>query len=295
MSRAALILRSASNRATRRIAIRWGEQLDMYPVVGFPKSGGTWLCRMLADALRLPFAQVPLLPVAMPSVLHGHWRYHPRLRNVTCTVRDGRDTMVSFYFYCKLHYEHGPPPRIRRMFEHLYGSRADLNDARANLPGFIEAIFKNPIGTRLTWPQYCREWHDRPGVSIVRYEQLLSDTEAQLARVTASLGRETDAWRLAWAAEGNSMRRTTGRRHGQEDRGSVVRKGIAGDWRAHFSDESCALFADLAGDTLVELGYEQSRDWRNWAVYPMDPHAARADETNSDLPSFGMSASGGPD
>lgn len=270
MSRGALLLRSASNRATRRIAIRWGERLEMHPVVGFPKSGGTWLCRMLADALRLPFAQVPLLPVAMPCVLHGHWRYHPRLRNVTCTVRDGRDTMVSFYFYCKLHYEHGPPPKIRRMFEHLYGGQPDLNDAEANLPRFIEAVFENPIGTRLTWPQYCREWHDRPGVCVVRYEQLLADTSSQLARIVKHLGKDADAWRLGWAVEGNSMRRVTGRGQGEEDRGSVVRKGVAGDWRTHFSDESRALFADLAGDALVELGYERSPDWRNWVKHPVE-------------------------
>lgn len=264
MSRSELILRAASARATRLMAARWGRRLGMHPVVGFPKSGGTWLCRMMADALRLPFAQVPLLPVAMPCVVHGHWRYHRKLRNTTCTVRDGRDTMVSFYYYCRLQLEDTGSPRLRRLFDRLYGPGCDLNDVRANLPRFIEAMFERPIGTPLDWGAYCAEWAGRPGVVTVRYEDLLADPGSILAGVLASHGHEPDPWRIGWAVEGNSMRRATGREPGQEDPGSFVRKGVAGDWKKHFSDESRDVFAARAGAALVELGYETSDDWHAW-------------------------------
>lgn len=265
MSRAALILRSASNRATRRIAIRWGEQLGMYPVVGFPKSGGTWLCRMLADAARLPFAQVPLLPVAMPCVVHGHWRHHPRLRNVTCTVRDGRDTMVSFYFYCRLQLEDTGSPRLRRMFKRLYGPGADLGDARANMPRFIEEMFERPIGTLMNWAEYNRAWLGRPGVAIVRYEALLADPARALAALMDQHGRTVPDWRIGWAVKGNDMRLVTGRDAGQADHRSFIRKGVSGDWRETFSREAMEIFADRGGEALVELGYERSASWREWS------------------------------
>ena len=33
------------------------------------------------------------------------------------------------------------------------------------------------------------------------------------------------------------------------------------------------VFADLAGDTLVRLGYEQSNDWKSWGACPEAPAA----------------------
>lgn len=277
MSLAAHTLRVVSNRATRRIAIRYGADLSMFPVLGFPRSGGTWLSKMLALTLDLPFAQIPALPVAMPSVVQGHWRYHPRLRNTTVITRDGRDVMVSFYFYCKLRYESGPTPRMRRMIERLYGRRPDLADTRRNLPVFIQEMFDRPIGSSLTWPEYCSEWSDRPGVARVRYEGLITDAPAELARLADFHNRPAAPERIRMAAEINSMARSIGRNPGEEDRGSIVRKGIAGDWVSHFSDESRERFADLAGGTLVQLGYERSPAWRSWSAATPQAGAGNAE------------------
>ena len=271
MSRAAHALRLVSNRATRRIAIRYGAVLPMFPVLGFPKSGGTWLSRMLALTFDLPFAQIPTLPVAMPSVVQGHWRPHPALRNATVITRDGRDVMVSFYFYCKLQYESGPAPRVRRMIERLYGRSPDLEDARSNLPDFIGEMFDRPIGSSLNWSRYCAEWAGQPAVARVRYERLIASPTDELERIARFHGRMADPQRVRLAVEINSMARLTGRKPGEEDRGSIVRKGVSGDWAEHFSDEARELFADLAGATLVKLGYERSAAWRTWPAPPAPP------------------------
>ena len=57
------------------------------------------------------------------------------------------------------------------------------------------------------------------------------------------------------------MARQTGRAPGAEDRGSFIRKGVAGDWVNHFTRETAELFDELAGDALVALGYESDRGW----------------------------------
>ncbi len=255
-------LRRAVNLANRRLAIHAGTRLRLYPVLGFPKSGTTWLCQMLADALGVPFAQLPRLPALRPSVLHGHWAYHPRLRPVVFVVRDGRDCMVSFYFFHKLMHDAGESTAFRT----LYPPGTDLNDVRSNLPRFIEHIFRRPTGARSTWPEYNRAWRDRPGVVYARYEPLRADPAAELARICRELGSPAPAESVTAAVERWSMPRLTGREPGQEDRGSFIRKGVSGDWVARFNAESRAIFADLAGDALVELGYERSADPVSWTT-----------------------------
>lgn len=258
-------LRRAANLANRRLAIHAGERLRLHPVLGFPKSGTTWLCQMLADTLALPFAQFPLFPVVRPSVLHGHWSYHPRLRRVVFVIRDGRDCMVSFYFFHKLMHDAGE----RTELPSLYPPGTDLNDVRSNLPRFIEHIFRRPMGAHSTWPQYNRSWLNRPGVVHTRYESLQADPAVELTRICEQLGSPVPPASVRAAVDRWSMPRVTGREPGQEDRASFIRKGTTGDWVACFNREARAIFADLAGDALVELGYERSADPQSWATSDM--------------------------
>jgi lipopolysaccharide transport system ATP-binding protein len=52
-----------------------------------------------------------------------------------------------------------------------------------------------------------------------------------------------------------------GRPRGQEDRSSHERKGIAGDWRNHFTPRITQAFKARFGGLLVATGYEPGLDW----------------------------------
>jgi len=41
----------------------------------------------------------------------------------------------------------------------------------------------------------------------------------------------------------------------------TFRKGISGDWRNHLSEKHIALFKELAGQMLIDLGYEHNFEW----------------------------------
>ena len=41
----------------------------------------------------------------------------------------------------------------------------------------------------------------------------------------------------------------------------TFRKGIPGDWRNNFSEKHIALFKELAGQMLIDLGYEHNFEW----------------------------------
>lgn len=42
---------------------------------------------------------------------------------------------------------------------------------------------------------------------------------------------------------------------------STFRKGVTGDWKNHWNDAHKKKFKDLAGDFLIELGYEKDFEW----------------------------------
>lgn len=261
-------MRRVSNRLTRQIALRWGETFPMYVVSEYPKSGGTWLGRMVADCLEIPLPRHTNLPLAMTCVVHNHWGYDPRLRRCIYLYRDGRDVMVSFYFHRMrwIHNERNPKyAGHAQKYEAMFGKGYDKDDTVANLARFIEHEFANPRDSRLTWRQHVESWGAPDGhehVAYVSYEQLREDCAGHLKRIVEHVaGRPIEDWRVDMAVDKFSMQRATGRKPGEEDRTTLIRKGVVGDWVNHFSREAAEVFDRLAGDTLVRLGYEADRGW----------------------------------
>jgi len=96
----------------------------------------------------------------------------------------------------------------------------------------------------------------------VRYEALLDDAASEVRRLTAFLGADDSAEAAEKCVEEASFTRwTKGREPGQEDSESLLRKGVAGDWKHVFTADDRRMYDRHAGDLLVELGYEADRDW----------------------------------
>lgn len=246
------VARAGAARATHLIARRWGVALGMYCVAEYPKSGGTWLARLLSDCLTLPIIQRTRLPIAMPSIMHGHWSSHQKAPNTVYVYRDGRDVMVSYYF----HVLRGPTSGPNKRPAFLTG------DSRVDLPRFIETEFAHPRSSRLAWSEHVSQWLAQPDVPRVSYENLVTDGHRALASVLAGLGRDDiDASTVDEALHRQSFQRLAKRSAGEEDESSFLRKGIVGDWRNHFTRASGQVFAERAGGTLRELGYEQDERW----------------------------------
>jgi hypothetical protein len=73
--------------------------------------------------------------------------------------------------------------------------------------------------------------------------------------------KQVDRRLLNEVVDSYSFERITGRKPGEEERNSFVRKGITGDWRNHFTREAAEIFDRWAGRLLIELGYESDREW----------------------------------
>lgn len=253
---------------TRMIGRRYGESFPFYYICEYPRCGGTWLGRMVSHYLDIPFPQHPRLPLAMTCVVHNHWKFDPKLQRVFYLYRDGRDVLTSYYFYRMRGIAQKPESpfyqKMHRRYQAAFGKGFDPADIKRHLPAFIELEMNHPRGARQNWADHVRGWYDpaRDHIAYLSYEDLLATPQTTLARCLERItGEPTDLARLDRAIERYDFAAMTGRKPGQEDTGSFMRKGIAGDWKNHFTREAGEVFDRYAGDVLITLNYEPDRQW----------------------------------
>jgi hypothetical protein len=88
------------------------------------------------------------------------------------------------------------------------------------------------------------------------------DAPGELRRVVRELtGTNLDKEAATAIADEFSFERQSGRRSGEEDKKSFLRKGVVGDWKEQFSQEAREVFDRHAGRELILLGYEKNHEW----------------------------------
>jgi sulfotransferase family protein len=240
--------------------------IPLYIVNEYPKSGGTWVGQMLGRALGVPFPR-NRFPVLRPSVMHGHYLRPWGMKNVVVVWRDGRDVMVSWYYQNLFSHEWRNDLQVERARREL--SFRNYDNIYANLPEFIEWTFTQKCSPRLSWTDprfswtdFVRRWYHRKDVVHVRYEDLRRETAGGLQSIVLKLtGVHLSSEKANAIAEEFSFQRQAGRRPGEEDRKSFLRKGVVGDWRNQFSKGARETFDRYAGKELVLLGYEHDSSW----------------------------------
>ncbi|MFG0252281.1 MAG: sulfotransferase domain-containing protein, partial [Phycisphaerales bacterium JB038] len=230
-------------------------------VAGLPKSGTTWLERMLVSVPGyrkwipgyIPQTGHDLLPGTLdrPPVGYTVTRVHtqPRRRNLdllhalgrpyVILYRDPRDIVVSSYYYA------------RNDAEVQYHEKALAVD----LDGWIDLFIDERLEEYLAW---CIGWldgRDAARGAVFRYEELLRDTAGQLAAILQHFEIDLPSEAIRAIAERHSFQQATGRQAGQADNTAFNRKGVAGDWLNHFTDSQRERFRACAGERLERIGY----------------------------------------
>lgn len=127
----------------------------LYIVNEYPKSGGTWLSKMLSDALNAPFPQ-NRLPVLRRSIIHGHYLHSWNMKNVVLLWRDGRDLLVSQYYHWLFKNERGNDKLVERTREEL--AFGNYRNIEKNLPEFMEYVYSKKSYPRFTWTEFVNAW-----------------------------------------------------------------------------------------------------------------------------------------
>ncbi|HYE48193.1 MAG TPA: sulfotransferase domain-containing protein [Azospirillaceae bacterium] len=192
------------------------------------------LLRMAYDAWVLTRSGEPLFPPHLTlAAVH--------------LVRDPRDVAVSLSHHLKLPLD-GAIDFMSRPDAAFSGNR------RAGTLQLRQRL--------LTWSEHARSWLEAPSVPLlVRYEDLLADTPAELGRVARHLGWDASATALEGAAAAtrfDSLRNQEERhgfRHNPISGGRFFRQGAAGGWRAVLSGAQSARIEREHGSVMGRLGY----------------------------------------
>lgn len=246
----------------------------------FPKSGTHLLTQVMQGFTRIGPAVDSGLPAvvtfegntgrARPSVeiLHdlgrllpgdiayGHIHALPAAVDFLCRphvaayfiLRDPRDVAVSHVHYVA---EMEPGHIHHRYYQQLENFDEQLSVSILGIPG-EDAPFPD-IGKRFT--PYTG-WLQHPEVLTLRYEDFITGRDAELGKVLdhalargfeLMVNRQTALETLAASIA--------------PSRSPTFRSGKIGGWRKSFNDKNKRLFKEIAGDLLIQLGYEKDDDW----------------------------------
>jgi hypothetical protein len=261
-------LRSAQFQATNG----WRFEKKKILVNGSPKSGTTWMLKMIES---IPGyrgvgnfdGNIERYNGVLPGdVVHGHDWKTPELvqilKNngikVILLIRDPRDQLVSRVFH------------IRRVTRHPWHQQMKALSLEDALMLCIEGREEEGLPGARTMIELGQSWILGGADEIcVRYEDCHKDPQREFRRVVSHLGIDiNDAFLQLIVARNLFERLTNGRkfwrprrRKGQADPNSHFRKGITGDWKNHLEESHIHKFKEVAGDKLIELGYEQDLSW----------------------------------
>ena len=162
--------------------------------------------------------------------------------------RDPRDMLVSHVFFATdMHTGHG----MHEYYQKLPNFNERLKVAICGIQK--DGLFMVDIRERYTG---VFEWLAQPAAMCIRFEDLIDNRDATLGKMLDQV-------------EKTGYHIPTPRHEAldilvdaiQPSKSHTFRAGKTGGWKEHFSMENKKLFKDVAGDLLVQLGYEKNNNW----------------------------------
>lgn len=250
-----------------------GHNLVPYPddtfIVSYPKSGNTWTRFLIANLLH-PEPDLTLLDMERlvpavdgqtrrffrtmprPRVIRDHGPFNPQYKNVIYIVRDPRDVVVSAYNFVL---------------------KATIVDENYPITTFVNEFVRGARSAVGSWGENVASWlatrGNAPRFLLLRYEDMLSETSCELAKIASFLGMTVSAERLAEAVSRSSAdnMRKLEKMHGDKwaqnkhmKRKDIpfVRSAKAGGWQAVLPKTAVAEIESVWGPLMTKLGYELS-------------------------------------
>lgn len=246
-------------------------------VSGYPKSGTTWITRLLGDALWCPTGG-SLIAEDNKEIAAEGWD-----RSSNTVIRKGHfsllDTasMQPVYRAHKLHWKALQSEEHRVVF--VVRDPRDIAVSGAhhwNIP--LKSCIQNMVfgtnGFRSMgpWAEYINGWMEKlnkfDGV-LCHYEDMLNG-HTKLRGLLDKLGLQVEPQHLKEAYERQSFknrvadiveRNGKGYNLGKEFNLRFMRKGIAGDWKNHFTRQEAFETEAYFGELLRYFGYESTPLW----------------------------------
>ena len=216
-------------------------------IIGFPKSGNTWISYLCSYCFNLPFYNygdsdgTPKNPRVIMKIkgendwesvdeFHSVQKTHKLPENVPFKngivfyiIRDPRDVFVSYSFFMK-----SKNTRLKGKIKYylikLFGKKYQIN-------WFLSK-----------WENHIEKWIDKSSI-IINYDLLLTEGEKYLEILFESASLKVSNKIIKDALDYFSFENMSGgRKAGIEKNSNFFRKGISGDWKNHLNENELILF-----------------------------------------------------
>ncbi|MCA9009885.1 MAG: sulfotransferase domain-containing protein [Planctomycetaceae bacterium] len=250
MSMLTRVRRCMRRTPLREVLMSWrhrGLRPTDYFLASYPKSGNTWVKFVLATLLAdgpvdawgnrnqfVPMVGHHSSAASMRSgerLLKTHEGFRPVYRKSVYLVRDPRDVCVSYFYHERRKLG------VRDPFSH-----------------FLNRFLHGSVDGYGTWETHTKSWiqaaaSGQYGVLVVRYEDLLDDSQGGFRRICEFLKMDVSDERLSFALADNTPDRMREKEQKSPDRPtrtgenqSFIRSARSSDWQAHFSDADLQAF-----------------------------------------------------
>jgi hypothetical protein len=234
-------------------------------IVSYPKSGNTWtrflIANLIAGGQAVGWSNIErLVPdiylgrdshyrtLPRPRYFKSHEAYRPEYRRVIFIVRDPRDVAVSHYHFVR---------------------KANMVPVEATIDDIMEPYIAGNFGPYGSWGENVGSWlgarRGTPDFLVVRYEDLLADTEGQLARIAESIKLPVQNGDLRRAVENSRADRMREMEQAQRKEHKFlkssrpeipfVRAAKSGQWQSELPPEAARQIESTWHDLMRELGY----------------------------------------
>ena len=248
-----------------------GRSLAVYPddtfIVSYPRSGNTWTRFLVANLLHpgepatflnierwVPDSEAQssryLKRIPRPRVIKSHQYFDHRFKKVVYIVRDPRDVALSYYD-----------------FHRKYRQIPDGYPLTKFVSDFVAGHLISAWGT---WAENVGSWiytrHGQPGFLLLRYEDMVANTERELGKIDIFLGTNATPQILAETVHRSSAECLRNLERVQADqwvstknkRSDIpfVRTALVGEFRTKLPENAVAEIESAWAPLIVKLGYD---------------------------------------
>ena len=267
----------------KRVTWEWGaKEISGTPAVlgnAMPKSGSHLIIQILQGLTQIgPFVNPGFPPVnrtednhklAEATILRkieqmragdiGYGYIHAREPFITALTkpgkamvfvyRDPRDMLVSHVFYATdMHPGHGMhryyTEVLTSMEERLTAAIQGVDEEGAELSN-VKERYLNYLG-----------WLDILDVLCLRFEDLVLDQDTSIISILKFLEVRGARFQVSYEAAAKALRSSI-----SPHKSGTFRKGKPGGWQEYFSAKNKERFKEIAGDLLIQMGYEKDFNW----------------------------------
>ena len=158
-------------------------------------------------------------------------------------IRDLRDALVSWYF--SLLKTHGENPSVVR-------HRARLKELELEAGLLYLLDHEDFFGLAMI----CSTWLGAADILTIQFEEMIERPLEVFGRICSYCGIEVDAGHLERAVARRNFAALSGRPRGADGPPSHYRRGVAGDWKNHFTEKVSMEFSRRYDDLIWRCGYE---------------------------------------